>query len=282
MPAIQWPDIETAYDRVGAYDQDAINGFSDDVLDALLGFVEPGSATHILDAMAGNGNLTRRLYAYCQRRDLPLPPVTVLELSHVQCDFAKQSLANTPAQVVWGDILTLEDYTRGTVLPRASFDRVMLKSGTHEIPLERQGALYRNILQMLQPGGLFVNLGFVFDDVEERDQFRELTRFKDTLAGLESAAHNRHFLTRTEFYSRLREAGFVDIRCGRYVQYTIRTLVGIQAYFPAHTWDYAHAEMQAQQAKAMVLRRRGRIQFQGDTSVMLCPGEITLASRPTA
>lgn len=282
MPAIQWPDIETAYDRVGAYDQDAINGFSDEVLDAMLSFVKPGEASHILDAMAGNGNLTKRLYGYCHRRGLSLPQVTVMDLSHVQCDFAKQHLAGTPAQVVWGNMLTMEDYTRNTVLAPARFDRVMLKSGTHEIPLERQGTLYRNILQVLQPGGLFVNLGFLFDDAEERDQHRELVRFKDALAGLESAAQERHFLTRAEFYSRLQEAGFVDIRCASHVQYMIRTLVCIQAYFPEHVWDYAHAEMQAQQAKALLLRRRGQIQFQGDTSILLCPGEITLASRPVA
>ena len=280
MSTIQWPDIETAYDKVGGYDQDAINGFSDAVLENMLEYVDPANACRILDAMAGNGNLTRRLYDYCQRRGLPLPQVTVMELSHVQCEFARRHLAGLPAQVVWGDVLTMEDYTHETVLPQAYFDRVMLKSGTHEIPLEQQLDLYRNLLKALQPGGRFVNLGFVFDDVEERDQFRELTRFKDSLAGLESAVQNRHFLTRAELYTRLQEAGFVDIRCGRHVQYTIRTLVGIRSYFPEHAWEHAHAEMQAQQAKALLLRRRGYIQFQGDTSIMLCPGEMTLASRP--
>ncbi|MGE3537451.1 MAG: class I SAM-dependent methyltransferase [Candidatus Tectimicrobiota bacterium] len=280
MPAVQWPDIETAYDKVGGYDQDAINGFSEAILDAFLEFVDPGHAVHILDAMAGNGNLTRRLYQYCQQRGIPLPPVTVLELSHVQCALASQQLTGLPAQVLWGDVVTMEDYTHGTVLPQACFDRVMLKSGTHEIPLERQLELYRSLWNALRPGGLFVNLGFVFDDGDERDEFRDLTRFKDQLAGLESAVHNRHFLTRAELYSRLQEVGFVDIRCGRHVQYTIRTLVGIQSYFPSHAWEYAHAEMQAQQARSLLLRRRGYIQFQGDTSIMLCPGEITLATRP--
>jgi len=126
---------------------------------------------------------------------------------------------------------------------------------------------------------MFINLGFLFDDIEERNQFQELTRFKDSLAGLQSAVHNRHFLTRDELYTRLQQAGFVDVRCGRHVSYTIRTLVGIQAYFPQHEWEHAYAEMQAQQAKAMILRRAGRISFHGDSSVMICPGEITVARR---
>jgi hypothetical protein len=87
---------------------------------------------------------------------------------------------------------------------------------------------------------------------------------------------------RKDRYTRLQQAGFAEIRCGMHVPYTIRTLVGVQAYFPEHAWDWVHAELQAQQAKARVLRRRGRIHFHGDSSTMICPGEITVAHRPAA
>jgi ubiquinone/menaquinone biosynthesis C-methylase UbiE len=280
MNVVEPPDIVTSYDKVGVYDQDAINGFSEQMLNAMLDIVNPGQASNILDAMAGNGNLTLRLYDYCERRRLFPPNVMLLELSRVQCEFAQRRLVDTPAKVIWGDILTMEDYENDEALPESYFDRVMIKSGSHEIPLAKQLDLYRNIFRVLEPGGTFINLGFLFDDVEERDQFRELTRFKDRLAGLESAVHNRHFLTRDELYTRLQRAGFVDIRCGMHVSYTIRMRVAVQAYFPPSAWEHAHAEMQAQQAKAMILRRKGRIHFQGDSSVMICPGEITIARRP--
>jgi SAM-dependent methyltransferase len=280
MPVAEWSESAIAYDKVGVYDQDAINGFSSAMLDAMLDFVNPVPSCHILDAMAGNGNLTVRLYDYCQRRGIVLPQVTLLELSHVQCALAKRQLADTPAQVVWGDILTMEDYASEASLPKDFFDRAMLKSGSHEIPLTKQLDLYRNLFRALKPGGMFINLGFVFDDSAERDQFRELTRLKDSLAGLESAVHNRHFLTRDELYTRLQQAGFVDIRCGMQVSYTIRMLVAVQAYFPQHVWEHVHAEMQAQQARSMILRRNGRIHFHGDSSIMICPGEITIARRP--
>ena len=67
------PDVTTAYDKVGVYDQDAINGFSDHILNTMLDIVNPGQASNILDAMAGNGNLTFRLYDYCERHGITSP-----------------------------------------------------------------------------------------------------------------------------------------------------------------------------------------------------------------
>lgn len=282
MSIVEIPSLEAAYDKVGVYNQDAVNGFSEQMINAMLDLSNLASASSILDAMAGNGNLTLRLYDYCIRHGFTPPHVVVLELSQVQCGFAKTQLACTPARVIWGDVLTMEDYESGESLPDEFFDRVMIKSGSHEIPLEKQLDLYRNVFRVLKPGGLFVNLGFLFDDAEEREEFRDITRLKDQLAGLHSAVANRHFLTRQELYTRLQQAGFAEIRCGMHVPYTIRTLVGVQAYFPEHAWDRVHAELQAQQAKARVLRRRGRIHFHGDSSTMICPGEITVAHRPAA
>lgn len=278
MPVAEY--TTAAYDAVGAYNQDAINGFSAQTLEAMIEFVNPASASHILDAMAGNGNLTGRLYNYCRRHSITLPPVVVFDLSHVQCEFARQQLQDTPAHVICGNLVTLEDYDSDTTLPDQSFDRVMLKSGTHEIPLAQQSTLYQNIFNVLKPGGLFVNLGFLFDDNDERDEFRELTRVKDSLAGLQSAVENRHFLTRREFYTRLHEAGFTAVQCGMHVPYTIRSQVAFEQYFPSDVRENMSAEFQSHQARALLLRRRGRIHFQGDDSIMLCPGEITLAWRP--
>src|SRR5262245_15364383 len=244
MNVVELPEIATAYDKVGGYNQDAVNGFSEQTLTTLLDIVNPGQVSHILDAMAGNGNLTSRLYDYCERRGLFPPDVTMLEFSRVQCELAKAQLADTPAKVVWGDILTMEDYENEASLPDRMFDRVMLKSGNHEIPLNQQLDLYKSVFRVLKPKGMFVNLGFLFDDVEERDQFREIARCKDSLAGMHSAVENRHFLTRDELYTRLQQAGFVDIRCGMSVPYTISSLIVTDAYFPAHQAEQMHAEFQ--------------------------------------
>lgn len=271
--------IEAAYDKVGKYNQDVVNGFSEQMIYSMLDFVHPGENMHILDAMAGNGNLTSRLYQYCHNSGIAFPNVTILELSRVQCEFAREQLAGTPTEVICGDILTMQDLERGTVLPSNAFDRVMIKSASHEIPLHKQLDMYRNIFRVLKPGGMFINMGFLYDDVEERDEFRELARLKDSRAGLHSAAENRHFLTRDELYSRLHEAGFMDVYCGKEILYKIRTRVGVQAYFPEHQWDAMQAALQADQAKAVVMRRNGHLPWQGDSSVLICPGEITVARR---
>ena len=109
------PDVEIAHDKVGVYDQDAVNGFSEHVLNTMLDIVNPGQASHSLDAMSGNGNLTRRLYDYCERRGTLPPNVMLLELSRVQCELAKAQLADTSAKVVWGNILTMGNYGTGSV-----------------------------------------------------------------------------------------------------------------------------------------------------------------------
>ncbi len=272
--------IEADFDRLGDYNQDAINGFSDELLDDMIDLVSPAQATSILDAMAGNGNLTSRLYRYCQRHELTLPHVTIVEYSQVQCESASKRLANFPVDVVWGDILTRRDFACDNLLPTGAFDRVMLKSGTHEIPLESQFLLYQNIFQMLRPGGIFINLGFLFDDVAERDEFREITRVKDQLAGLEYAVSNRYFLTHNELYTRLYQAGFSDIYCAKSCQYSIRSAVAVEAYFATETRDSAHAALLDAQAQASLLCQRGRIQFHEHGSTMICPAEITVARRP--
>ena len=48
MHAVALPEIATAYDTVGVYDQDAINGFSDHILTTLLDLINPGEVSHIL------------------------------------------------------------------------------------------------------------------------------------------------------------------------------------------------------------------------------------------
>ncbi len=232
MNVLSVPESATDYDRIDQYNQDKINGFSEEMLDRMIDLVNPLQADRILDAMAGNGNLTLRLHNYCKRHGMVMPDVDLLEFSKVQCASARKQLEDLPVKVIWGDILTMEAYESGQTLPDDSFDRVMIKSGNHEIPLEKQTDLYNSIFHVLKPGGLIVNLGLLFDDIEERDQFQELTRFKDHMVGMRSARQNRHLLTRDELYSRLRQIGFVDVQCGMHFHYSIHSLLAVQEYFP--------------------------------------------------
>lgn len=271
-----------AYDSVGRYDQDAINGFQEGLVERMLELADLGSAESVLDAMGGDGNLTKKLTQYCVQRNLPVPARTVLEYSRVQKEFAAAELEGAGVHVIWGDAISMTDLASGEAIPAESYDRVLIKSALHELPLDRQLPLYRAIMRVLKPGGLFVAMGFVFDDREERDEFREIARSKDTLAGLESMARDRHFLLEDEFNERLLAAGFVDLRDGHLFDYRINSAIVAKAYFNRAGMEHADTEFQVTQARSMKLRRNGRIRFDGAETLMMLPGRITIARKPTA
>ncbi len=273
--------IEAAFDTVGRYFQDDVNGFTDELLDAFLEAAELDGVESVLDAMGGDGNLVERMQGFCRRRGLAFPRTTLIEYSSVQTEFARQRLAGLPVKILCADLLAMRERTTGTPIEPESFDRVLTKSANHEIPRERQPELYESVREALRPGGRYVNLGFLFDDPVERDELREIARVKDTLAEMWTAAVNRHFLTRDELYGHLRTAGFTDIRGVRSFDYAIRSEAVAEAYFRGDRRILCEAEFQAGQARALTLRRQGRIRFDGDRSLMVCPGEITVARRPT-
>jgi SAM-dependent methyltransferase len=282
--ATSLPAVNTgaAYDTVGRYRQDDINGFSRELIFRMLAAAQPAGASSILDAMAGDGNLTLRLADYCRDERIPFPETTVLEFSRVQASFAERELSPLGAKVIWGDVLRMKDLKTGHEIPDGSFDRVLIKSSNHEIPLRDQPALYGSVFRVLRPGGTFVNLGMLFDDPQERDELREIARVKDTFAGMHAAVVNRYFLTRSELYAFLREAGFCDIRAVHPIEYTIRSRIVAEHYFNAADRQTKDLDFQAAQIKAVTLRKRGRLTFEGAESVMRCPGEITVARRPGA
>lgn len=268
-----------AYDVVGRYKQDEVNGFTTALIDRMLDAAQLAGAQSVLDAMAGDGNLTQRIFTYCKSRGLPPPRVTMLELSPVQSEFARGTLAPLGATVVCGDIVAMTDSTTGYVLPGNVFDRVLIKSGSHEIPLRLQPELYKSIFRVLKPGGIFVNIGILFDDPNERDEAREIARVKDRLAGMEAAVRNRHFLMREELYGFLRDAGFVSIGIAEAIQYNIRSQVVAEQYWPAERRTSADLEHQAAQLRALTLRKNGRVRFEGTGSILQFPGEITIAHK---
>lgn len=272
---------DKGFDLVGKYDQDSINGFDPQLIDQMLKLLEPEKAQSVLDAMAGDGNLSQRLYEYCLTHQIRCPKLFVLEYSQVQTEFARHKLAPANAEVIWGDVLTMTSRDSQIPIPDNSFDRVMIKSSNHEIPRSHQLELYQSIYRVLKPGGIFINLGMLFDDPQERDELREIARVKDTYAGMDDLAKNRHFLTRQEFYGWLTNAGFINIQSKQTLNYRINSSIVAQQYFSEDQRLQADLEHQAAQVKAYKMRLNGRIQFDRDVSLMLCPGEITTARKPS-
>lgn len=284
MAELMSRERQAAYDAVGRYDQDRVNGFSEAFLDEFAAFVDPVGTSTILEAMAGDGKFLRRLHALGRKGGgTRLSKLAGLEYSRVQCEFAKSELQGLPVEVIWGDVVGMRDLSREKPLPDCSYEKVVVKSGNHEIPGPRQAQMYESIHRVLQPGGQFINLGFVFDTAEERDEMREIARTKDSLAGMKDAVVNRHFLTREEFHAHLKQAGFVDVRRHRQFDYAIDSQAVVDAYFTRCEAGPQRADLdfQAAQARAFTLRQKGRVRFEGRRTLMLAPGEITVARRPT-
>lgn len=270
------------YDNVGKYDQNKVNGITPRLIESMIELIQPDTADSVLDAMAGNGNLTESFFAYCQSREITGPKITVLEYSPVQLAFAEANPKLKGADFIWGDVITMTDRKTGEAIPDESFDRIMIKSALHEIPLEEQQTFLESVFRVLRPGGLFVNLGFLFTKAEEREEFAEIAKVKDKLAGMEDAARRRHFSTEAEFFGNLKSAGFINVYNAQEFCYSIRSDAVAQNYFKGpHMKDYDRQHQDAQrQAKNMIQNQR--IVFEDTHSVMICPGQVTLAQKPKA
>lgn len=270
------------YDLVGEYTQDDINGFDDSLIEKMIKYaqIEPGQK--ILDAMGGDGNLSYKICQYCEKNGLPIPEVTLFEYSRVQCEFAKAKLSGYPVTVIHGDILSLTDLDKKIKISTNYYDRVLIKSANHELTLEQQSIMYKNVFEMLKPSGLFINLGFTHDTNEEQREFKKIARTKDSLAGLYTMAKNRHFPTKAEVHSGFKSAGFLDVKVAEPITYTIKSDVVAQHYFKDEKRKLYEIAFQASQIRASQLRQAGKIQFYKDNSVMRLPGEITIGRKPTA
>ena len=268
------------YDHVGKYTQDSINGLTDGIIDQMLDLIQPQSGMQVLDAMGGDGNLILRFYEYCQRKKIVFPHCTLLEISRVQLEFAKHRMANINASYIWGDILNFVFVKDNQPLEENVYDRIMIKSANHEISKDDQLTLYKNIYRLLKPGGMVINLGFLFDDNRERDEFSSIARVKDKCAGMIGAMERRYFITREELYSWIKTAGFSTAPKGIPFEYKIRSEIVAEQYFDAEGRLDADMEHQTAQLRAVLLRKRGRISFTYEESMMRLPGEITVMKKP--
>ncbi|RDH42859.1 class I SAM-dependent methyltransferase [Zooshikella ganghwensis] len=270
----------SAFDRVGSYNQDQINGFDEAFLNQFLQFISLNNAQHVLDAMAGNGNLTHRMMSYCHHHNIKLPSFTLLEYSSVQTELARTTFNEANVNIINGDVLTMSDRISQQALAANYFDRVVIKSGNHEIPFAKQFQLYKSIFNVLKPGGVFINLGFLFSNQREREEFTQITRVKDNLIGATDSVTNRYFLLRHELYSLLHEVGFNSIECSTAFNYSIHSDIVENEYFPENSSAIKKIIATQQQAKMLLKNKRIKIDKITESSTMYLPGEITIATKP--
>ena len=118
--ALRKQSTSAAFDVVGRYNQDEINGFDPSLIERLLAVVNPVQNSKIIELMGGDGNFTARLLRYCADRNITPSSISMLEYSKVQSEFARMELEEEGAEVIWGDVLTMSALDTGaSVAPGA-------------------------------------------------------------------------------------------------------------------------------------------------------------------
>ena len=258
--------MQTSYDTIGAYDQDAVNGFRPDFINQFIEKCEIKANDKVLDAMGGDGNLALKIYD--AHPDIEL---TSADISKVQTDIARQRLSNN-VRVLTCDLVNEKLFD-------GEFDKIVIKSGTHEIPKADQLKLYTNLFRALKPGGKLINLGILLDTEEIRAEINQLNYYRSTLAGVTQDITNRHFLTRKEFYNWLKEAGFADVESKDSFHYSIDMGILTEQYLKNDPESLIKMNGVATSLHQM---RNNNLAILKKDWVIHMPGEITIATKSIA
>lgn len=271
-------EIPRDYDVVGNYSQDEVNGFTRDVIPAMLDAIVNFYPKNILDCMAGNGNLSEACIKTFKDHEISQPNMEILEFSRVQSEIARKLLEPKGVRVWNGDVLSMKTHNGQDLFVDNYFDCIMIKSSNHEIPLNLQPQMYAQLFRVLKPGGLFINLGFSFEDKQARNEVRQLALCKDSLGGLSGAVSNRHFLMRDEYYEFLNKAGFTNVRPLKEFFYNISADRVSKNYFPND--NSKRQAFRNALIESTYLQENRSIERIGDDVAFLARGEITLAYKP--
>ncbi len=177
----------------------------------------------VLDLGCGDGVATQALV---DRHDVDM--AVLVDFSRPMLAAARDRFASsaTDAHFVNGDMLG-SDWVPAVEL-RGPYDVVISRYAIHHLPHDRKRSLYGEILSMLTPGGMFINIEHVksansryqaaFDEILV-DGIHALAMDDQTKEDVERAYRNRqdaetNILAPVEEQCHwLRELGFVDVDC---------------------------------------------------------------------
>lgn len=110
----------------------------------------------LLDLGAGDGAAAAAVHGWQATERMVL-----VDFSHPMLDEARLRFAGESAEIdyVEGDLL-FSDWVPG-VFARGPFDAVVSRYAIHHLPHRRKRELYGEILELLAPGGLFINIEHV-------------------------------------------------------------------------------------------------------------------------
>jgi SAM-dependent methyltransferase len=164
--------------------------------EAVLYDLLPPAVRRILDLGTGDGRLLARVRA--QRPDA----------SGVAVDFSPTMLAAAGARFADDVDVEVVEHDLDQALPRSlgRFDVVVSGFAIHHCADERKRSLYREVFDLLEPGGLFANLEHVASPTERLHL--------DFYAGIEADEDpSNHLASVWDQMQWLRDIGFEDVDC---------------------------------------------------------------------
>jgi tRNA (cmo5U34)-methyltransferase len=120
-----------------------------------------------LDLGSGDGAMTELVLS-----SQPESEAVLVDFSEPMLERAVSRLVSSPGrwQVVRGDLST-PVWLEG--LPAGGYDAVVSALAIHHLPSRRKRTLFRELFELLEPGGLFVNMDYVSIDGPLRGLFDE-------------------------------------------------------------------------------------------------------------
>jgi ubiquinone/menaquinone biosynthesis C-methylase UbiE len=161
----------------------------------------------MLDGMGGYGDVTAHINAEAGKQGV-VPDIYIADESSNQLNRGISS-GTLPAEFP-KDHLVLTDI-RETPFTDEMFDTVVIKMGIHEVPLEEQSKILKEVYRVLKRGGKFVTWELAFSNKESQKIFQDIIRKKDEIAGFTQLVEKRWFPTEAEIFDSFGKAGFVDV-----------------------------------------------------------------------
>jgi SAM-dependent methyltransferase len=164
---------------------------------ALLEFV-PLAAARILDVVSGGGKL------------LALAKADRPQAEFLALDFSPAMLEELHRRFDGDGKVTIVAHDFSNPLPSLGyFDSVISSFAIHHVPHERKRSLYREVFDLLRPGGIFCNLEHIASPPDRLHQ-QSLDRLGITT---EQEDPSNKLLDLERQLGWLREIGFVDVDC---------------------------------------------------------------------
>jgi SAM-dependent methyltransferase len=195
MPGEEWTaDEEKVHRYLGRADEFPHRTEGESVLLEHL----PRDARRILDLGTGDGRLLARLQA-----DRP-------RMHGVGLDFSELMLAAARERFAGDDRVELIGHDLSKPLPPLGrFDAVVSSFAIHHLEHERKRSLYREVFDLLEPGGVFAN----FEHVASPSDRLHLAFFAAIGVPIENADPSDRLLDVETQLGWLRELGFDDVDC---------------------------------------------------------------------